>query len=414
MGIYDFVVNGARAMVIARPDAMKHLLVYKHPDQNIPMYAQLTVDQDEVAVFFKDGTQSGIVPPGRHTLQTQNLPFLTNFINTFTGGNLFIAEVFFVKTIMLPNVTFGGPIGMMRDPQLKCLVNPRIFGSMSIVISDPVAFVGRYHGQAAGGADNEYTLKWIKDLFMGGVKQSLGDFCIKQKISLIDALAYTKELGQSFIAQAPEMVTIGIRILQMGQFSINFSEDDDKKLNDANERFVSVVADEERDVQIAQIRVSKAAAEAQAKQFELDQKFGQDARYVQQLAGNYQNFAAGQAMMGAGQGMAEHGVGGGVAGMGAQMAIGVGMGNQMAGAFQQAPTPFAQAQPQFAPGGGGTVVCGKCQTRQPGGKFCAECGSPLAPQKKFCAGCAAELQATAKFCASCGQPTAVPPPAPAG
>ena len=88
-------------------------------------------------------------------------------------------------------------------------------------------------------------------------------------------------------------------------------------------------------MRVRQIGVAGAAADAQAKQFELDQKFGQDARYVQQLAGNYQNYAAGQAMIGRGQGMAEHGVGGGVAGLGAQMAVGVGMGNVMAGGMAQ-------------------------------------------------------------------------------
>src|SRR5690606_5154417 len=110
-----------------------------------------------------------------------------------------------------------------------------------------------------------------------------------------------------------------------------------------------------------------AEASARAKQFELDQKYKQDERYVQNLAGSFQNYAAGQAMIGAGQGMAGHGVDGGVAGAGMQMAIGVGMANQMSGAMQ--PQAQAAASPQFTPGGS-LVTCGKCNTRQPGGKFC--------------------------------------------
>jgi hypothetical protein len=53
MGIMDFVKGGVREMMIARPDQLKHLIVFKHPDQNFPMYSQLTVDSDECAVFFK-------------------------------------------------------------------------------------------------------------------------------------------------------------------------------------------------------------------------------------------------------------------------------------------------------------------------------------------------------------------------
>jgi hypothetical protein len=63
MGIMDFVKGGVREMMIARPDNVKHVIVYKHPDQNIPMYSQLTVDSDECALFFKDGQYKGYLPP---------------------------------------------------------------------------------------------------------------------------------------------------------------------------------------------------------------------------------------------------------------------------------------------------------------------------------------------------------------
>ena len=184
-----------------------------------------------------------------------------------------------------------------------------------------------------------------------------------------------------------------MRILQMGQFNLNFSEEDRTRLVEAN----AEIAKANRGVKVAE-------AQAKAKQFELDQKFGQDAKYVQQLAGNYQNYAAGQAMMGAGQGMAAYGVGdGGMAGAGMQMAIGVDMANQMSGAMAGGGGGGVQAQqpPQFTPGGA-MVTCGKCNTKQPGGKFCAECGTGLAQPKKFCSNCGLEVAAAAKFCANCG------------
>jgi membrane protease subunit (stomatin/prohibitin family) len=245
---------------------------------------------------------------------------------------------------------------------------------------------------------------------MNGVKQTLGEFCVKQKVTLIDAIAYTQELSQAFVAHVPALNDVGIKVLQMGSFNINFSPEDDKKLNEANERFVASVAEAQRDVQIAQIGVAKAAAQAQQNQFALDQKYNQDARYVQNLAGNYSNYAAGQAMIGAGQGMAQHGVGGGIAGIGAQMAVGAAMGAGMAGAMPQFPVGQPQQpQPQFTPSGS-QVTCAKCNTKQPGGKFCAECGTALAQAKKFCTGCGNELAAAAKFCANCGTSAAAAAP----
>ena len=394
MGVFDFVKNGVREMMIARPDNLKHLIVYKHPDQNFPFWSQLTVDSDECAAFFKDGKVVGVLPPGRHTLSTQNIPFLNNIIGKFTGGDVFISEIFFVKTSPVRSIPFGGPIGDMIDPLTGEQVIPRIFGEFSLVVTDPIRFIIGYTGQAAQG-DNDTILHWVKGLFMNGVKTTLGELCEVEQKSVLQAVSLTTKLGNAFVANAPDLNEIGIRILQMGQFNLNFSEEDRTRLVEAN----AEIAKANRGVKVAE-------AAAKAKQFELDQKFGQDAKYVQQLAGNYQNYAAGQAMMGAGQGMATHGVGdGGMAGAGMQMAVGVNMANQMSGAMSGGGGggggAQAQQQPSFTPGGA-MVTCGNCQTKQPGGKFCNECGTTLAQPKKFCSNCGLEVAAAAKFCANCG------------
>jgi membrane protease subunit (stomatin/prohibitin family) len=343
-----------------------------------------------------------VLPPGRHTMSTQNIPFLNNLINKFTGGDVFISEIFFVKTAPVRSVPFGGPIGDMIDPLTGEQVIPRIFGEFSLVVTDPVRFIVGYTGQAAQG-DNDAILHWVKGLFMNGVKTTLGELCEVEGKSVLQAVSLTTKLANAFIANAPDLNEIGVRILQMGQFNLNFSEEDRIRLVEAN----AEIAKANRGVKIAE-------SQAKAKQFELDQKFGQDSRYVKELAGSYQGYAAGQAMIGAGQGMAEHGVGeGGVAGAGMQMAIGVGMANQMGGAFNAAGSPQQgqqQAQaPSFTPGGAMTT-CARCNTRQPGGKFCAECGGPLAQAKKFCTGCGNET-GTAKFCANCGTSANAAPPA---
>jgi membrane protease subunit (stomatin/prohibitin family) len=331
---------------------------------------------------------------------------------------VFIAEIFFVKSQPVRNIPFGGPIGDMIDPLTQEQVTPRVFGDFAVAVTDPVKFVVGYSGQAATG-DNEFVLQWVKGLFMNGVKTTLGELCEVEQKSVLQCISLTQKLAAAFVAHAPDLNDIGIRVLQMGQFNINFSDDDRQRLVAAN----AEVAKAQRAVKIKQIGVAGAAADAQANQFALDQKFGQDARYVKDLAGNYQNYAAGQAMMGAGQGMAQHGVGGGIAGLGAQMAIGAGVGGAMAGAFAQQPQfggapPQAPAQPQFAPppaatGSGLQVTCAACHAVQPGGKFCAECGAPLAQPKKFCTGCGGELAAAAKFCANCGTSANAPPVAPA-
>jgi membrane protease subunit (stomatin/prohibitin family) len=400
MGIMDFVKGGVREMMIARPDNVKHLIVYKHPDQNIPMYSQLTVDSDECALFFKDGQYKGYLPPGRHTLQSQNIPFLNSLITSFTGGNVFIAEVFFVKMQPLRGITFGGPLESMEDPILFEFVTPRMFGEFALVVTDPVRFVIGYYGQAAGSMDNDQTLNWIKGKFFMSAKTIIAQVCTQQQKSMLNLGGMTMDIAAAIIQRAPNLEEIGVKIVDVNIGNISFNADDQALLRDANKergaarRGIGIVQDQVR-----------------AKQFELDQKFGQDARYVQQLAGNWNNYAAGAAMMGAGEGMAKGEGGAGVAGVGAQMAVGMGMANMMHGQPQgpQFTPPHLQhqqpaAQPSAPTAAGGRTSCPKCSAQVPVGKFCAECGTSLAaPAKKFCTGCGSEI-GVAKFCANCGTP----------
>lgn len=409
MGIMDFVKGGVREMMIARPDDRKHLIVYKHPDQNIPFWSQITVDADEAAVFFKDGLVVGVLHPGRHTLQTQNIPFLNNLVNQFTGGDVFIAEIFFVKTQPVRDIPFGGQIGDMIDPLTQEMVTPRMFGKFSLVVTDPARFVVGYTGQAAAG-DNDQVLDWVKGLFFMGVKTVIGELCEAEGKSLLQAVSMTQALAQRFVQRAPSLEDIGVRVLQMGNFNINFDPEERKRLVEAQ----AEVAKAQRGVRVAQ-------AQAQARQFELDQSFQQDARYVQQVAGSWQNYAAGKAMIGAGEGMAQGGDSSMVS-AGAQMAMGIGMANVMGQHMHhpqgpQYPAPgMPGPQGQYGPGpvpqaaaptpAGGLTTCPKCSAKVPPGKFCAECGSPLAmPSKRFCSNCGSELGPTARFCANCGSPS---------
>jgi membrane protease subunit (stomatin/prohibitin family) len=406
MGVFDFVKNGVKEMMIARPDQLKELIVYKHPDQNFPMMSQLTVSSSECAVFFKDGNFVGILPPGRHTMHTSNIPFLTGLVNSFTGGNVFISELFFVTTVPVQDVPFGGPCGDVTDPLTGEMVALRIHGTFAVCVTDARAFVSAYLKQAAQAQDNKQILKWIVDKFLTSVSSVITSLCEtemasgKPNASVLHVVNNKLALQQAFMQSAPNLDQIGVRVTDMGEIAPSFSDEDRQRLVSAN----AEIAKANRGVAVAR-------ANAAAKQFEINQDVGRQ-QAMAQIAGGYQNYAAGQAMIGAGQGMAAHGVGsGGMIGMGAQMAVGVGIGNQMAQGFAGNMAPPQQpVNPQYAPASQ-QVVCAKCGAKQPGGKFCAECGTTLAQQKKFCTGCGQEQSAASKFCANCGTPSTATGPA---
>lgn len=406
--VFGFVKDGVQEMLIQRPDEHKHLIIYKHPEPTIPHYAQLTVDADEAAVFFRDGSIVGALRSAgvgqRHTLSSQNIPFLGQIIDSVTGGNIFVTDLYFVTMRPMYDQTFGGELGYLEDPMLGEMVTPRIFGKMAIQILDPARFILNYVGMR-GGMSNEQVMDWIKEKFMNSVKTVIGNVCQTEQKSLLQLMPLQDQLARAFEQNAPDLEQIGVKILQVASFNINLSDEDEQTLKAAQ----AELGKAKREVKMAQIGIAKAQAEAAQKQFELDQEFQQDARYTGMAGGDFGKMAAGKAMIGAGKGMAKgggEGGGGGPMMAGAGMGAGFGMAHAFAGAFQAGPqgqpAPAAAPRPPLQAGADGNVTCPGCNASVPAGKFCAECGNSLSPAPKFCPGCGAQGTPGGKFCQNCG------------
>jgi hypothetical protein len=431
MGLFDFVKSGVREMMIARPDDNSDL-IYKHPDRTIPMFAQVTVRADEWAVFAKEGRPLGTLDAGRHTLQANNIPFLSNLVDSFTGGNVLLSELFFVKRIPFP-MRFGGSLGHMIDPMTQIRLRGRCHGELLLRIENPEQVIYGYFGMRKF-QDHPDIFNWLTDMFFMSVKSTLGRLAREQRRTLLDIMDLQDQLAQSFVAACPDLNQVGVRVVRVTKLEIDVPEEDLKRFDEMRQKvadqLVGLQVDEigiqraalqaQAEVARAQVGVQKAQYETQARQFQLDQQYQQDARYVQNLAGSYTNYAAGEAMIGAGQGMAKGGAGAGAAGAAAQLGVGMAVAGMYAQGMQQVGPQFNPANAPRVPtpgapgaaGGTAMVKCPNCQATVPVGKFCAECGTSLQAAPRRCAGCGTELQPGAKFCAECGTPAATGQPAP--
>jgi membrane protease subunit (stomatin/prohibitin family) len=364
MGVMDFFKRGTSELMVARPDAAKAQVVWKHPDPTIPMKAQLTVEADEKAVFFRDGKVVQTLSPGRHTLDSSNLPFLSNLVDSFTGGNVFITEVFFVNVREQVGVKFGGRIGNVEDPKSGIPVETMVHGEFSFRVTNPETLIT---GLVGMGRSSDGVSPWMKEQVLKVIRDRVAELLVKNKWPLLDVTsgAYTEEIEKDVLAGVGEHVKgYGILIARLGNFVIDIDDGDSANLK----------------------------------------RLYTDAAYLKTVGGvgNYQQFAAGKAMMGAGEGLAKGGAGGGDGGAlmgGAGLAVGMGMAQMMGGAAQRA-------------AGGGTtpvgIVCAACKSTVQAGKFCSSCGKELAPAASapaagtFCTGCGAALSADARFCGQCG------------
>ncbi|HEX3775911.1 MAG TPA: SPFH domain-containing protein [Polyangiaceae bacterium] len=444
MGIMDFVKGGVQRMMIARPDSEKTKIVYKHPDQNFPFWSQLTVDSDEVALFFKNGSfVAALGTQGSpHTLQAGNYPFIGKLIDSYTGGNYFIAEIFFVTIRDIFNQNFGDQIGSMRDPELDIRVTPRAFGTYSFRIFDPVKFVIGFVGQGGGNVDQ--SMNWVRDTLFMGLKATLSRMIKAGEMTLMDLGGCGPDVARAIVNDCPDLSNIGVKVTAIGKLNISLSDEDQKRVDEMQDQIVQAKVDARK----AKIGISQAEAQAQQRQFELDQEFMNRQRYVNQMdVGRYQQYAQAEATLGLGQGLAQGGDGTAGAGLVSGMALGAGLNAgarapmpgyppaQGYGAppgyppqgypppgYPAAPPGYPPAQgygappgypPQGYPPPGYGAPPGQAAYGPPPGAPPPGYGAPPAasapaaaagaPQSVRCAACGAANPPTARFCAECGR-----------
>lgn len=310
MGFFDTITGEAKRNFVARADEAKGEIIYKYPERNIRMLTQLTVDADEVALFVKDGKVEGKLGPGRHQLDTNNIPFLSRILEKFTGGNLFVAEVFFISTREFPGIKFGGPIGDVRDPETGLGIGTMVYGDFSIRVTDPEKLVVGLVGMGRG--NNQEFVNWFKNQVLKVTRDRIAELLVKKRWPLLDVTsgAYTEEIETEVIAGLkPHVDGYGLTVVRMGNFHISIKEEDEATLK----------------------------------------KFSKDVAYSR-VAGGFQQYAQGQAMLGAAEGMAK----GGGGSDGAMQGMGMGMGFGMAQMFtnmqqQQQQRPPQQQAPEAAP-----------------------------------------------------------------
>lgn len=137
--------------VIEFLDDSGKILVKRMPDNGqleIKWGSQLTVRESQEAIFFRDGKALDVFGPGRHILETQNIPVISKWVTKFGYGpnSPFRAEVLFVGKQLFPNLKWGTkePI-LFRDTELQ-MVRLRAYGSFSIQINDAMLFVNKVVG----------------------------------------------------------------------------------------------------------------------------------------------------------------------------------------------------------------------------------------------------------------------------
>ena len=153
--------------LIEYPDIQPDEIVHRVPEYGSGEFrlgSQCVVRESQRAVFFRDGKALDVLPPGRHTISTANLPVLSSILGSVFGGKSpFTAEVYFVNMREFTDMKWGTPQPvLMRDKDFG-MVRIRAFGTYSMRVADTQLFVNQIVGSRGtyGTADIEEFLRFF-------------------------------------------------------------------------------------------------------------------------------------------------------------------------------------------------------------------------------------------------------------
>jgi membrane protease subunit (stomatin/prohibitin family) len=324
--------------VIQWTESEDGVLAYRYPmqDMEIQNGGKLTVRESQMAAFVNEGRIADIFGPGLYTLNTHNLPLLTDLMNWDKQfESPFKSDVYFFSTRLQVNQHWGTPNPVtIRDKEFGA-IRLRGFGIYSYRISDPRVFYTK-----VSGTRDIYRVGDVEGQLRNTIIGRMSDTFAESSVPFLDMAANQIELGQK-IAEflKPVFTDLGLALDTFVVENLSLPDELQKRLD---ERIgMNMVGD----------------------------------------MGRYTQFQVAQSMP-----IAAGNEGGGAAGIGVGLGAGLTMAQSMMNSMKPAPGGAPGAPAATTPATGASAGADATS------KFCINCGKPMARVAKFCPECGSAQQ----------------------
>jgi membrane protease subunit (stomatin/prohibitin family) len=295
------------------------VLAWRNPmdDAEIQNGGQLTVRESQLALFVNEGRIADVFGPGLHTLNTRNLPLLTDLMNWDKGfESPFKSDVYFFSTRLQMGQKWGTATPITLREKEFGAVRLRGYGIYSYRVKDPKKFFTE-----ASGTRDTYSVADLEGQLRETIVARMTDVFAGSDVPFLDMARNQGALAQKISdAAQPSFAALGLELSQFTVESISLPDELTKVM---------------------------------------DQRIGV------QMAGNLGNYTQFQAAQSLGVAAANPG---GAAGAGVGLGAGMTLGRAMMSSLadrDSGGTAVATAE-KFC------TACGKPMART--AKFCPECG----------------------------------------
>jgi membrane protease subunit (stomatin/prohibitin family) len=331
----------------------------RFPKVSLKYGSQVIVMENQWAVFFRDGKALDVFGPGRQTITSANIPFLTELVKRLgIIGDIFECEVVFVNNSQL-RANFGGQAYSAPSGQIAYQAEVSFFGYMLYKVEDPKIFVTEFFGNRSASTSQDVE-NYIRGFVVERIIDAFGGYEISSLVRNVD--------------EVTDKITLTIN-------------------NEARRAGLTVV-----DAVFEGVKIPE-----EARRF--TSGVGQQAMAMQYAKETAQVLPPESGAAGAGLGAG----------------IGLGLGAQMMKGMQppeSAPLRVVVCSSCGAQNPEGNKFCSQCGSglqqkgikcpncgvnNQPSNKFCSNCGKPMTPSEIICPKCGLKNPPEQKFCGNCGE-----------
>jgi hypothetical protein len=225
--------------------------IWKHPREDFNTTTQLIVHEAQEAVFFFNGQALDLFGPGRHTLETQNIPVIRSVLQRPTAGKSpFHCEIYFINKTELFSFKWGTDSKVQyMEPTYNFPLQIGASGEMSLRAGDSRKLLIKVAGAAKSFCREDLT-QTFRAFLQGRIKPYLARTMRESKISIFETDEHMAELARALRALlVPDFSDYGLALERFFVTAI-VKPDGDR----AYEKFKEIHIRQYADVAEAQIR----------------------------------------------------------------------------------------------------------------------------------------------------------------
>ena len=253
------------AISVIKYEGSNEVLAHKHEKEDFTIGSQLIVHESQEALFFRDGMIFDQFTAGRHTLVTNNIPKVRDYMKLGTGGiNVFHCEVYFINMITQMGIRWGTDSKVrLFDPASGLHVEIGASGNYNMRVTDARKLILKLVGTTDGliqsditGEGKSYGTGMFKALIINKVKANLARIIKEENLNILEIDAYLDVLSSKLMADINEALDeYGLTMPEFYVTSI-VTPDDDPNFIRLKQQFA------DKTLKVREEEVRKAEAEA--------------------------------------------------------------------------------------------------------------------------------------------------------